>query len=72
MSLKQLIKEAERLKTASVDKNACIRYEAKLQLHSIKQTVEAVDCGLDYTIAYSLDEKWQKEWQKLKKLLGVK
>ncbi len=72
MNLKQLIKEVERLKHISnhplnytVDKVST----ARITLLAIKQTVEAVDKDM---MLIDIDDDSIKDWQTLKKLLGVK
>jgi len=59
MNLKELINEVERLKRNSKPSDF-----SEVSLCWIKQTVEAVD--KDIKILFS------KDWQKLKKLLGLK
>ena len=66
MNLKELIKEVEKY-------NECYLPENRLWYKGTKQTVEAVDNS------FIVEDKWSikreeilKDWQKLKKLLGVK
>ena len=61
--LKQLIKEVERLKKKSK------YFHVDLKIQGIRQTVESVENWLQGD--YIIDEN-SKDWEKLKKLLGVK
>ncbi len=71
MNLKSLIKEDERL----YKDNAGLRMKDQMfkrnsyVLSGIKKAVEAVD---DMEIGMALYKNQRKDWQKLKKLLGVK
>ncbi len=65
--LKSLIKEVEFLN--AYEDNHTIKHEAELVLQGIKQTVEAVD-NVELMQGFTLQEF--KDWQTLKKLLGIK
>ncbi len=71
MNLKQLIKEVERLiwlkSQQKFNTRLWILYDFALK--KIKQTVEAVDKSFGFALANKLKIK---DWQKLKKLLGIK
>ncbi len=80
MNLKQLIKEVERLLCEKGDiekqfkhlpKGKCA-YVQKLQLLGIKQTVEAVDNMMVNKWWLNKTTNEMKDWQTLKKLLGLK
>ena len=74
MNLKQLIKEVERLNknvrdsTRLLQGNCTYCEELTGKLKGIKQTVEAVDKEYGLSVYVNVD----KDWQTLKKLLGVK
>ena len=68
--LKSLIKEVERLnKIVRNPKHKCFQI-AVAQLRAIRKTVEVVDNDFDL-MGEGFDEH-KKDWQTLKKLLGIK
>ncbi len=75
MNLKQLIKEVERL-NEELDNAKTVRHRERIGfgLLKIKQTVEAVDTWLKIKdiSAFELGQQSMKDWQTLKKLLGLK
>ena len=72
MNLKELIKEVETLKRNEKDfKNTLGIAVTESLLQGIKQTVEAVDIFM-YNYFISKDDEDNRDWQKLKKLLGIK
>ncbi len=72
MSLKELIEEVERLSNRTYDYDADNEHNIKLQ--GIKQTVEAVEFPMDLFLngEVMIQSEMREDWQKLKKLLGVK
>ena len=77
MNLKELIKEVERLmdnyKLGSKNEYPAITPLPE-QIIGIKQTVEAVDVWFKIKdmSAFELGQQGMKDWQTLKKLLGIK
>ena len=72
MNLKELIKEVERLNN-NIDKDRLTSTISKLKLESIKQTVEVVDNLVPMRLAQEFvkPDDELKDWQTLKKLLGI-
>ena len=62
-----MIQERKKYKFASKEWYLC-----DYGLFKIKQTVEAVDRFIDYNLYSLIDDKEWRDWQKLKKLLGLK
>ena len=69
MNLKELIKDVERLKELKKYECTCsICYDKDNKLEGIKQTVEVMLPYIEVDENHELDNNWQK----LKKLLGLK